>query len=95
MVIFILYVFIYVFFIYGIIEFTKHLYTEYDIPKRTHQINIVMRDEKDFEYTLISIKDKFSHICIYADMKNKELIEMIRVSSSDFNIEIHDINELK
>lgn len=95
MVIYILYVFIYVFFIYGIIEFTKHIYSEYDIPKRTHRINIVIDNGKDLEYTLLNTKGKFTHISIYVDTNNKELMDMIKISSSDYNIDVHDKSELK
>lgn len=95
MVIYILYILIYVFFIYGIIEFIKNVFSGYSIPKRTYQISIVIKDEKELEYILMNLKDKFAPIKIYLDTGNEELMEMIKVSSHRFNIETYDLQKLK
>ncbi|MBS4535799.1 hypothetical protein GOQ29_09250 [Clostridium sp. D2Q-14] len=95
MVIYIMYIVIYVFFIYGIIEFIKNILLGYDIPKKTHKISIIVEDEKELEYIFLNLKDKFAPIKVYLDTEDEELMEMIRIAYHKFNIETFDIQELK
>lgn len=86
--IYILYVFIYVFFIYGVIEFIRNIYIGFNIPENTHPIKIVVNDEKSLEYTMLSIKDRFSPITICIEEDNTKIMDMIDILKDDYEIKI-------
>lgn len=95
MVIYILYVFVYIFFIYGVLEFIKNTYIGFNIPKNTRPIKIIIENNNDLEYTILNIKNKFSPIRIYVDNENEEIVHMIEVLKDDYNIIKENIEELK
>lgn len=95
MVIYICYIIIYSFFIYGIIEFFRKIFLDLDVLKKPHSIKIVLKDVKDTEFILMKLKDSFCYIITYIDMDNEELKSMLEILSLEMNIEIRDIEEMK
>lgn len=94
MVIYILYVFIYVFFIYGVLEFLKNVYIGFNIPKKSRPIKLLIEDDRDLEFILLNIKNQFSPITLFIDHENQEIIDMIRVLENDYDIVIENIRNI-
>lgn len=89
---------IYVFFIYGVIEFFKKVYLDFNISnnkKIQREIKILIEDIEDLEYTIRTLKSNFQHIIVIVKEDNEETIEILETLKKNISIEIKYIDDLK
>lgn len=83
-------VFIYVFFVYGIIEFTKNIYFDFVDKQRmtkNKRIKILINDKDDIEYDVRMLKKYFDYIEIVAEKDTEEIKKVIESLSREINLE--------
>jgi len=90
---------VYVFFIYGVIEFIKNVYEDLN-PKgkgRKHKIEVLIEDEEELEYIIRILKKNFHHITLVG--KEEERIQnIVEGLGQDIEVEykyIEDIREME
>ncbi|MTI67734.1 MAG: hypothetical protein FH753_14200 [Firmicutes bacterium] len=89
---------IYVFFIYGVIEFFKKVYLDFNISnnkKKEREIQILIEDIEDLEYTIRTLKSNFQHIIVIVKEDNKETIEILETLKKNISIDIKYLKDLK
>ena len=88
---------IYVFFVYGIIEFSKKLYL--DIIRRGKtidkpDIHVIVKDEEDLEYTIRNLRKSFNHIVLLLDDEIENIPSTLYDVADGASIEYIHIGEL-
>ncbi len=81
---------VYVFFIYGVIEFLGKIYLDATKNKKSSQcstIKVLIEDYEDLEYTIKILKKYFNHIVILLDKDSEEIPKTLIRLSEDLNIE--------
>ena len=98
MVIWIFTVLVYVFFIYGLIEFFKKAYYEltvkginYDGPK----VQVLIQDEEDLEYTIRSLMKDFRHIVVLFDKRDFSIPKGVEGLAKDVVIEFRYLGDIR
>jgi len=90
---------VYVFFIYGVIEFIKNVYEDLSAKEkgRKHKIEVLIDNEEELEYIIRILKKNFHHIILIG--KEEERIQnIVEGLSQDIEVEykyIEDIREME
>ncbi|WDV46114.1 hypothetical protein PV797_00105 [Clostridiaceae bacterium M8S5] len=86
-------VFIYVFFVYGIIQFIMEVGCNFAYKKHIKdKICIYVEEPETIEYTLRMVKDKFSYICLVFEEKDDLTEEIARKLIDENRLEIRYID---
>jgi len=90
MFIWLLTVFIYVFFVYGIIAFIRNVYYDFMGRKsiqRNLKIEVLVEDNDDIDYILKVLKPHFGRIVFIMKEDNEEIREILEKLSNKIDIE--------
>jgi len=90
-------VFIYVFFVYGIIEFARNIF--YDFMKRksinvNHSIRVLVNNADEVEYMINYLKRDYNHIILVLEKHDEEIEKIIKSISDDISIEYTFLSNL-
>ncbi|WP_425448007.1 hypothetical protein [Dethiothermospora halolimnae] len=89
---------VYVFFIYGVIEFFKNLYKDIYTKGKAYEmseIKILVEDLDDIEYTVSLLKKNFNNIIILINGEDEYLIENATNKVKDPNIRFEILKRRK
>jgi len=86
-------IFLYAFFIYGLLEFFRKTYKEFGKKIKEQTIKIIA-DKDEIEYLIRILKADFSNIVIILKEEDEEVYNIINKLAKDINIEIKILSEL-
>ncbi|WP_066505947.1 hypothetical protein [Abyssisolibacter fermentans] len=86
--------FIYVFFVYGIIQFIMEIGYNYSYKKHIKdKICIYVEEPETLEYILRMVKDKFSYICLIFEEKDVRAEKIAKKLVAENRLEIKYIDK--
>ncbi|EOD01622.1 hypothetical protein [Caldisalinibacter kiritimatiensis] len=98
MFIWLLTVFVYVFFVYGIIAFIKNVYYDFTTRKNKQTdktIEIIVNDSEDVQYYIDVLKKHFNHIILVTEEDSQYIREVINIMSKELEVEYKVLNTRK
>lgn len=98
MLLFIFTVVVYIFFVYGVIEFFRKLY--WDILNKKgifteKKINVLIDGINDIEYTVRLLKKDFHYICLIDKEYREEIENIVENLSHDMYVEYMTLEEIR
>jgi len=72
-------VLVYVFFIYGVIEFIKNVFKDITHSKHTnveHKIEVLINSAEELEYVLNSLKKDFNHVVLILEQQDADILSL-------------------
>ncbi|MGF7057875.1 hypothetical protein [Brassicibacter mesophilus] len=97
MMVWIFTVFVYVFFIYGVIEFIKNVFIDISNRRNTsidHKIEVMVNNAEELEYILNSLKKNFNHIVLILEQQDTDILRIINSIRDNIQIEYRVLQSL-
>lgn len=97
MIVWIFTVIVYVFFIYGVIEFIRNVFIDFSNRKSikvNRKIEVMVNNAEELEYILNSLKKDFNHIVLILHQQDSDMLKMINSIRDNIQIEYRVMQNL-